>query len=55
MSWDVGPVGLSRLTTPSIAVVKLTIALGQDRGTGPVERQVDGAARRAGVPAAAEG
>ena len=53
MSWLVGPTGLSRLTTPSIGAVELTLALVEHAGHRLRERRVDRAAGRAGGKAEA--
>src|SRR5687767_14649454 len=52
MSCEVGPTGLSRLTTPSIGPGELALALSQDLLTGRLERRRHRAARRPRMPAA---
>src|SRR5699024_1528011 len=55
MSCDVGPTGLSRLTTPSIGPGELSLALGQNQVTCGIEWMLQRAAGGTSMPAPAEG
>src|SRR5688572_31415161 len=55
MSWLVGPTGLSRLTTPSIGAVELTLGFGEEPRLRLGQRRVDRAPGRPRMATATEG